>query len=132
VAVTVPHSTQTAVPFDTSVIGADANCVLSSGACKILKAGRYILFSGASINFTGTKPEGAYCAGIFRNGVLQANGSGILSTTAGTLANFEATSFLMADLAVNDLIQVSVYQFNAGLASLTPTCKSSLTILRAI
>jgi hypothetical protein len=131
-ALVCPHAVYTKAAFGSATIGATNDVVLQSGSCKILTAGRYLIFTNNVFGVVTASYSvfSMFPAAIFKNSAILQNSSGLSGETSFKLKEVGGAGTIVADLAVNDLIDMSVYQASAASASATGTSQGQLMITR--
>lgn len=126
--VAIPDAVHTAVNFTSASLGTSGDVSFTSGACKILKAGRYLIVVSGSVQTAGASPYGIAAASVFRNGSLTYLGTGVQTNGASFFQNFVCGAGFMVDLALNDVLLTDAYQVSG--AALNLQVGNNLTITR--
>lgn len=128
---TVPHATYTKCTLASPTIDTAANVSLVSGSCKILVAGRYFitLASTFGVNTATYSVFSIYPGGLYKNGVILHNGSGVsFDTSVSKMKECTGSLAVIVDFAANDILDVMVYQASAASATAVGTVLQNLMI----
>lgn len=129
--VAVPYNANTITPFASATIGANGDVSISSGACLIGRAGKYVIHVNETVgSVSGTDAiTGMSAAFIFKNGVTQVTGTGWQSTGGSTyIKECYGANTWVVDLAAGDTISIGIRQVNPATATYSMVYSGQMSI----